>query len=488
MRNSALILFGLVLLVGGCPASEDEERRAATLAFLDAEPSPSSIAVIQPDAAGKLAEIEAQVSDTLRRDRLVRALVIDDTDESRAVLLDVLGREPGRIPVAFDTARRYQLVPRNLDLLYPRLDGPVRCEVFLDVCWPPAEDDAAEVGEVCRRLWTSEPPELQSRWLRRATHAGPSDDPLPYEGLRAGLHESLTGELDALIERIGGGEVVPAEPPEARDALRITGVRAARQAHTLGDTGRTRQIPFTGGLVVASSPPTQDRAGSAGQRVLRAVPADCVASWGAATGIGNTIVRYELSGDRAPPEVTGGADEPDATLVQCLKAALEVQYGAGEASWVSLTARTSMQLAAQPAASGWDDDGARTPLSTLELGAIADALRESGGDDRLAALATRGEEPPLLRDLGSTDLGFCMAYVAAGWADCALWIGRRAAGDDELEATLRAALHDPDPGLRALARTALAEVMDEEAIQAAEQPRAGDDDSADPVDGAEEGT
>ena len=474
MRSRLLIAAALVLLAGGCPASEEEERRAATLAFLDAEPSPSSINVLQPDAAAKLAEVEPQVVDDLRRDRLVRALVLDDTDESRAVLLDVIGREPARIPVAFDTASRFGLVPRNLDLLYPRLDDAVRREVFVEVCWPAFRGDPNEVRNACGRLWADEPAALQGSWLRSMTHAGPSDDPAPYEHLREGLDETGTAELDELLLRIGGGEVIPAEPAD-REGRGLAGVLAERRSRLCGSGGNTLRVAFEGGAVQVRPPASDDEAGRLGRQLSGELTGGCVASWGAAVRSGNAAVEIRLQGGKTTPTVTAGADAgPSADLAACLQEGLATRHGEG-APWALLAGLPRITLTARRASAGWDGEGGRA-LDERELGTLADALRSSGDGERHPELPFRGDGAPLIRDLGCTDLGFCLAYTAAGWDDCARWIGRFATADPATEEVLRLALRDPDPQLRALARAALAESLDEEALE--EAASAGDDDSA----------
>lgn len=482
MKSSALILFGLVLLVGGCPPSEDEERRAATLAFLDSDPSPSSIAVIQPGAATKLAEVEPQVTDGEQRDRLVRALVLDDTDASRAVLLDLLTREPTRIPVAFDTARRFSLVPQNLDLLYPRLNDETRGEVFLEACWPSFGGEPTEVLDVCKPLWAGESAALQSRWLRLATHLGPHDQVAPYEALREGLDESLTGELDVLVERIGGGTVIPAEPPEGRDAICLSGVIASRRARTDASPQKKRQVVHDGGTVDVVPLARGDSAG-VGARILGSLSADCVAGWATTVGTGRTSLQITLSGNRAAPTVTVDESEPGAALAECLQASLTATHSEGEARWIPLSGSPSFQLSVRSASSGWDSDD-RTPLTDGELNTLAAALRETGTAEWRARLAVPATEEPLLRDLGSSDLGFCLAYVGADWDDCARWMGRMAGEDEDVEELLRAGLRDPDPSVRALARVALGERLDEDALEEAAKvppktPPTGDDDSAD---------
>jgi hypothetical protein len=481
MINKTLISLALVLLAGGCPASEDEERRAATLAFLDAEPSPSSIRVIQPDAAGKLAEVEPQVTDSLRRDRLVRALVLDDTDEARAVLLDIIGREPERIPLAFDTASRFGLVTRNLDLLYPRLDDALRCDVFVEVCWPSFDGEPNEVRNACSRLWAAEPATLHSGWLRRLTHAGPSDDPAPYELLREGLDEERAVELDTLILRIAGGDVIPAESAD-REGFRLAGVLAERRSRLAGGGGSALNVAFEGGAVQLKPPASDDEAGRLGRQLGNDLAGGCVASWGAAVRSGSLALEVRLQGAKAPPTVDSGAESgPGAELASCLALALAERHAAG-AGWAPRAGLTRITLTARRESAGWDGgDEGRLPLAESQLRVLADALARSGGGDWPGRLGGIHDEAPLLRDLGATDLGFCLRYVANDWNDCARWLGRMSAEDGELDEVLRAALGDPDPGIRGLARVALAERLDDEAID--EAVPAGDDDSAAPASG-----
>ena len=226
-------------------------------------------------------------------------------------------------------------------------------------------------------------------------------------------------------------------------------------------------------------PASDDEAGRLGRQLGGDLAGGCVASWGAAVRSGSLALEIRLQGAKAPPTVdTGSEDGPGGELDSCLEGALAERHAAGS-SWSPRAGLTRISLTARRASAGWDaGEEGRIPLDESQLRVLADALSRSGSDDWPRRLGGIHDEAPLLRDLGSTDLGFCLEYVAHDWNDCARWLGRMSAEDGELDDVLRAALADPDPGIRGLAQVALADRQDDEpgegAIPVADDDSAGD--------------
>ncbi len=481
------------------------------MTFLESDPTPSSLAVLQPDAAAKLAEVEPDIPDDLRRDRLVRALVLIDDRESHDLLVELLNREPERVQVAFDTAQRYQKLVSHLDLLYDQLEPSAREAVYRDVCWPAlVAGDDDRVSGTCRELWAATAPEIQARWVRGFTVRGPHDDPAPYELLLGGASGVGRDAVDEVITRVRGGDVIPADP-DARLAASFSGVLTERLGRLDGARRGARTVSFDGGYVEIVPLDPRSEFGRVGNLVLDDLPQQCLADWGAAAGrsMVSATVELRLRGSAAAPTVEdvgdrgedagggeadgaggeggeddgagGGGASAGTPLARCLAESLAETHAGGRARWIPrfgitrLTFRTHLgeALAWSPG------DGGRAPLSEGDLRRMAEALRESGTAAWLERIRPWDRDALPLRDLGAADLGFCLAYTAAGWDDCAAWLGEVAAGDDDLAAILRRGLRDTDPNVRLLCRRALSVSMDEESIAAAAAPESGDDDSAD---------
>jgi len=493
-----------VLLLVGCPTSEEDERRAATLTFLASEPTPSSLAVLHPGAADKLAEIEPEVADEVMRDRLVRALVLANDERSHEVLLDVLLKDSQRTTVAFATAKQYQLLPTHLDLLYDGLEGSAREDVFTDICWPSFKDDPDGILESCQLLWAAEPAATQDRWLRLFTHVGPRDDPQPYENLRGGLsavemEPTMSERLDDIIQRVAGGEVIP-DNPASRQAMELPSVLNRRGSRMEGVRTNLPSVGFDGGTVEIIPPDPSSEFGKAVNLLMADLPLGCAAAWGAATSGPSTTatVDIRLQGKGQAPAVSvlsdsarddkvaaedAAAEEaprtPQDDLADCISGDLAAIHASGSASWVPRFGTGRLTLRASRGRAGWQApaDG-QIVLGEQHLKTLSEALRESttGAWRERLKIKERDELP--LGDLGSTDLGFCLAYVGAGWEDCAVWLGEVAALEPTTQEALRLGLRDVDPSVRKMCRLALAVSMDEESIEEAAQPPAGDDDSA----------
>ena len=498
-RTERLGLALAALLLVGCPPSEEEQRRAAVSSFLSSEPTPSSLAVLQPGATAKLAEFESSVIDDGERDRLVKALVLIDDPESHELLLHVLAGEPQRTNIAFATARQYQKLATHLDLLYDRLTPEVRQEVFCDVCWPAFDSDGEGVLDSCIAIWIAENDATRSRWLRLFTHAGPQDSAAPYRLLAEGLEgEAAREEIEAVATRIAGGEVIP-ESRSARDAMKLTALIAERDARLRGGPGDHLSVAFEGGYVeVTPSDPDSDF-GRTGHRLLADLPMHCLTAWGAGA-IGERLsLEVTLKGSKLRPEVgivglaepveevSGGipgepaappAQDPTELMRACLEIGL-AEVHARTAPWTPRFGKTRFAVRSVSGES-WDElaEG-RLVLSSGELRTLADKLRESGTPAWRARLEIAGREEPPLRDLGTTDLGFCLAYVSADWADCATWLGEMATVDVEVDDMLRKGLRDADPRMRGLCRVALSVSLDDEGLEEAAQPPPAEE-SADP--------
>jgi len=485
-RSSLSLLVWLAaFLLLGCPPSEEEERRAAVLTFLSAEPSPSSLAVLQPGAADKLAAVEPTLTDDTQRDRLVRALVLIDDERSREVLLDVLGRDPARTRVAFDTAAQYQRLPSHLDLLYAGLGADTRQQVFVDACWPAFSVDEQGVLDTCRRLWSEESAETQSRWLRLFTLAGPPHDPTPYAALADGLHDELADQLAELVQRIGGGDVVPSDPV-ARDAMRLDAILAERRARRQGRAASDLTVAFDGGFVVVAPQDPASDSGRTGHRLLADLPMHCAAEWGAGNVGDSVTLEVRLAGSKTHPSVRlvgqedapampdGGSagEEPprDELLRACLEIGLAEVHGAGSAPWVPRFGTSRLTLRSHAGARWSELDAGSVVMTEADVQLLADKLRESGTPAWRERLLLEGRGALPLRDLGSTDLGLCMAYVAADWPDCATWIGEVSAVDVATEDVLRMGLRDADGRMRGLCRAALSVRLDDEALEEAAKP------------------
>jgi len=495
----------------GCPTSEEDERRAATITFLSSEPTPSSLAVLQPGAADKLQEIEPEVADEVMRDRLVRALVLVNDERSQQVLLAVLGKDPQRTTVAFATAKQYQLLPTHLDLLYDGLEGPVREEVFVEICWPSFKADPDGILESCQALWAAEPAETQDRWMRLFTHAGPRDDPQPYENLRVGLslaevEPPMSERLNQVIERVAGGEVIP-DDPSSREAMELPSVLNRRGSRMEGVRTNLPTVGFDGGSVEIIPPDPSSEFGKAVNLLMTDLPLGCAAAWGASTTGPSTAVTVDIkllgkatapavsaleakSGDKdkgnARTEVQEPPTEeqpqtPQDVLAECFAGDLAAIHGQGTAIWVPRFGTARLTLRANRGQSGWKApaDG-QIVLGEAYLKTLSEALRESTTAAWRERLEIRERDVLPLGDLGSTDLGFCLAYVGAGWEDCAVWLGEVAALEPTTQDALRLGLRDVDPSVRKMCRVALTVSMDEESIDQAAQPPAGDDDSAEP--------
>ena len=486
MAGWRLFLLGLTILVVGCPPSPEEQRQAAVLTFLSTEPTPSSLAVLQPGAADKLREVEPTLTDEVQRDRVVKALVLIDDETSHEMLVDLLGREPQRTAVAFETAEHYQRLPSHLDLLYTRLDLDTRQVVFATVCWPSFAVDDAGIGATCTQLWSQEPAEVQGRWLRLLTHHGPQDDPAPYEKLGEGTHESEAEALAEVVQRVGGGDLIPAE---ARPRLELSRTLADRRAR-LGGGADHLTVSFEGGYVdVLPLDPDSDF-GRTGNRLLADLPLDCVASWGAAEVGRSATLEIKLNGAKAAPTATvvaaEDADTPAATLGSCTATGLTATHEAGSAPWIPRFGSCRLTLRSMRGASWSQAEEGQAVLSEPDLLSLAEALRESGTPAWRERLDAPARTEPLLRDLGSVDLGYCLVYVGEGWDDCAHWIGEVARVEKSVDDVLRQGLRDVDPAIRKLCRAALSVTLDEEGLDEAAKPPQPEEDSGG-EDGDEDG-
>jgi hypothetical protein len=467
MARWRLLLLVPTILVLGCPSTPEEQRQAAVLTFLSTEPTPSSLAVLQPGAADKLREVEPTLTDEVQRDRVVKALVLIDDETSHEILVDLLGREPERTAVAFQTAEHYQRLPSHLDLLYGRVDLATRQQVFATVCWPSFAADDAGIGATCAGLWSQEAVEVQGRWLRLFTHEGPDDDPAPYEKLTEGAHESLTEVLQEVIERVSGGEVIPAE---ARPRLELSRTLSDRRDR-LGGGGDHLTVPFEGGYVdVLPLDPDSDF-GRTGNRLLADLPLGCAATWGAADPGRSATLEVKLNGAKSPPEVVvvgvEEADTPAGAMGACMAAGLATTHEAAAAPWIPRFGECRLTLRSMRGASWSSADEGKAVLSEGDLQSLAEALRESGTPAWRARLEMTTRPEPPLRDLGCADLGYCLAYVGEGWDDCAHWIGEVAQLEKPVDDVLRQGLRDVDPAIRALCRAALSVALDEEGLEEA---------------------
>ncbi len=470
MARWRLFLIGLTILAVGCPPSPEEQRQAAVLTFLSTEPTPSSLAVLQPGAADKLREVEPTVTDEIQRDRVVKALVLIDDETSHELLVDLLGREPQRVGVAFETAEHYQRLPSHLDLLYSRVDLDTRQAVFATVCWPSFTSDDAGIGATCAQLWAQEPAEVQGRWLRLLTHHGPHDDAAPYEKLGEGAHESVAEALAEVVQRVGGGEVIPAE---ARAQLELSRTIADRRDR-LGGGGDHLTVSFEGGYVdVLPLDPDSDF-GRTGNRLLADLPLDCVATWGAAEVGKSATLQIKLNGAKGTPSVTvvgaEDADTPAATLGTCTAVGLTAAHEAGSAPWIPRFGTCRLTLRSMRGSSWSQAEEGQAVLSEPDLQSLAEALRESGTPAWRERLDAASRPEPLLRDLGSVDLGYCLIYVGEGWDDCAHWLGEVAGLEKSVDDVLRQGLRDVDPAVRRLCRAALSVNLDEEGLDEAAKP------------------
>jgi len=486
-RPVSLLLLALLL---GCPPSEEEEQRAATLSFLESNPTPSSLAVLQPGAAGKLAKIESEVVDDGKRDRLVKALVLIDDGDSHQLLVDILSREPERTSTAFSTARKYQKLSSHLDLLYGGLPSPTQQEVFIDACWPSYSEDRDGVQPTCTAIWEAEPAQTQSRWLRLFTHAGPHDDASPYEGLAQGLADDLGAELDEVVSRMKGGTAIPADPA-ARDLLRFESRLTQRRARTEGAPTDHRSVTYDGGYVEILPLDPDSDFGRTGARLLADLPMECAATWGAASPGRTSTLEIRLNGSKQGPAVdlVGQASakassdpdvepDPSATtsedIAELLRACIEIglteKHAAGGAPWAPRFGACRITLRSMRGGSWSELEEGRVVMTAADLMQVSEALRETGTPAWRARLGIQTVEEPPLRDLGSTDLGFCMAYVAAGWPDCAHWVGLAATVEKPLDTLLRTGLRDMDPDVRGLCRAALSVSMDEQGLEEAAKP------------------
>ena len=483
-----LLLFVLL----GCPPSEEEEQRAATLSFLESNPTPSSLAVLQPGAAAKLAAIETEVTDDGKRDRLTKALVLIDDEDSHTLLVDLLSKEPQRAAVAFSTARKYQKLSSHLELLYDRLPAGTQQEVFLDACWPSYSDDTDAVRSTCEEIWAAETAETQSRWMRLFTHAGPHDDAAPFEGLGDGIAEELAAELDEIIVRVEGGSAVPADP-DARDVLKLESRMALRRDRLGGAPSDNLSVTYDGGYVEVLPLDPDSDFGRTGARLLADLPMQCAATWGAASPGKTTTLEIQLTGSKHAPlvEAVGRAGTPakavpdpeatettpgdqDELLRACVAIGLTETHARGAAPWTPQFGTCRITLRSLRGGSWSELEEGRAVLTAADLLLIAEALRETGAPAWHARLDIAAEERPPLRDLGATDLGFCMAFVRAGWPDCAHWLGLAAGVERPLDDLLRTGLRDVDPEVRALCRAALSVSLDEEGIEEAAKPPADD--------------
>jgi hypothetical protein len=482
----------IALLLVGCPPSEDEERQTAALTFLSSPPTPSSIEVLQPRAAEKLAEIEPDIDDDAMRENLVTALVLIDDEASHQLLVQVLIAEPQRVSTAFDSARQYGKLGNQLAVLYDQLDDVSRTAAFLDVCWPAYVDDDAALLETCGRLWAASEGETQSRWMRQFTHVGPSDDPAAFERLREGVATDRSEELDEIVLRVGGGEVIPAEPA-ARKLLRLSTKLEERRARYSREATGAPVVPVEGGFVELIPPDPGTDFGRVANQLLADVPLSCAGAWGGtASDRSRAVLEVVLHGTRQAPTVrvvsTGnkkskGASAPagdgevetpatpEETLRACFEQGLAATHGGGSAPWVPRSGTCRLTLNFQRGASPWaKKDEGRVLLSDEDLRLMGERLRDSGTAEGRAGLDLSEHDPAPLRDLGSMDLGFCVAYVARDWTDCAVWLGEVATSDEPLQAALRRGLRDVEPAVRTLCRTALAVQLDEEALEEAAKP------------------
>jgi len=481
MRTGLVSLLLLLLL--GCPPSEEEEQRAAALLFLESNPTPSSLAVLQPGASGKLAAVEPEVTDDGRRNRLVKALVLIDDDESHALLVDVLSREPGRTTVAFSTARKYQKLSSHLELLYDRLPAGTQRQVFEDACWPAYSEDVDAVLPTCQTIWSAETAATQSQWMRLFTHAGPQDDAAPYERLAEGLASDLSDELDELVLRIAGGTAVP----EQRDTLTLESRLVQRRARLEGAPSDNLSVAFDGGYVEVLPLDPDSDFGRTGARLLADLPMPCAATWGASSPGRTCTLEIRLNGSKHTPvvEVVGkepsipaagdgqdavAAADPLELLSECMQGGLTEKHAEATAPWVPRFGECRITLRSQRGESWSDLEEGRVVMTSSDLMQIGEALADSGTPAWRARLDIAGREKPPLRDLGATDLGFCMAYVRQGWTDCAHWLGLAATVDDPLDDLLRTGLRDVDPDVRSLCRAALSVSMDDESLDEASAP------------------
>ncbi len=478
MARWRLLLLIPTILVLGCPPSPEEQRQAAVLTFLSTEPTPSSLAVLQPGAADKLRAVEPTLTDEVLRDRVVKALVLIDDETSHEILVDLLGREPQRIAVAFETAEHYQRLPSHLDLLYARVDLATRQEVFATVCWPSFADDDAGIGATCAVLWSQEAGDVQSRWLRLFTHEGPHDDPAPYEKLAEGAHESVAEALQEVIQRVSGGEVIPTE---ARPQLELSRVLADRRDR-LGGGGDHLTVTFEGGYVdVLPLDPDSDF-GRTGNRLLADLPLACASTWGAADLGSSATLEVKLNGAKSPPEVlvvgVDDADSPAGAMGACMAAGLKTTHEAATAPWIPRFGVCRLTLRSMRGSSWSGAEEGQAVLTEGDLQSLSEALREAGTPAWRARLdmATRPEPP--LRDLGSVDLGYCLVYVGEGWDDCAHWLGEVAQLEKPVDDVLRQGLRDVDPAVRALCRAALSVGLDEEGLDEAAKAPAPEDEPA----------
>ncbi len=514
-RTAAALTLIASLLVG-CPPDEAEERRAAALVFLSSPPTPSSIEVLQPEAAQKLAEVEPTVTDDAMRQNLVTALVLIDDDDARSLLVEVLDKEPERVSTAFDTARQYGRLGNQLAVLYDQLDEGTRAAAFLDVCWPAYAGAEEELLETCGRLWAAADGETQSRWMRSFTLAGPQDDPAPYERLRTGVATDRVAELDEIVLRIGGGDVIPPEPAQ-RKALRLTARLDERRARYTREATGAPVVPVEGGFVELIPPDPGTDFGRVANQLMADVPLGCAGTWGAVAGDrARAVLEVTLQGARGAPTVRvvdtgsdragaassaaaegdGGEVEqtPEGQLRDCFEQGLAATHADGSAPWVPRSGTCRLTLQYQRGAAPWAQrEEGRVVLSDEDLRLLGDRLRDSGLEETRARLDWPAEAAPPLRDLGATDLGFCLAYVSHGWTDCAVWLGALATTDESLAGTLRRGLRDVDPAVRTLSRTALAVSMDDEALEQAaqppepEEPAAGEGEEASQAEGASGG-
>lgn len=467
MARWRLLLLVPTILALGCPPSPEEQRQAAVLTFLSTEPTPSSLAVLQPGAADKLREVEPTLTDEVLRDRVVKALVLIDDETSHEMLVDLLGREPGRTAVAFETAEHYQRLPSHLDLLYTRVDLATRQEVFATVCWPSFADDDAGVGATCAGLWSQEAAEDQGRWLRLFTHEGPHDDAAPYEKLAEGAHEPVAGALQEVIQRVSGGEVIAAE---ARPQFELSRTLADRRDR-LGGGGDHLTVAFEGGYVdVLPLDPDSDF-GRTGNRLLSDLPLTCASTWGAADPGSSATLEVKLNGANNPPDVVvvgvDEADTPAGAMGACMAAGLKGTHEAAAAPWIPRFGVCRLTLRSMRGSSWSKAEEGQAVLTEGDLQSLAEALRESGTPAWRARLDMRTRPEPPLRDLGSVDLGYCLVYVGEGWDDCAHWIGEVAQLEKPVDDVLRQGLRDVDPAIRALCRAALSVGLDEEGLEEA---------------------
>ena len=473
MAHWRLFLIALIILVVGCPPSPEEQRQAAVLTFLSTEPTPSSLAVLQPGAADKLRDVEATLTDEVQRDRLVKALVLIDDETSHEMLLDLLSREPQRTSVAFETAEHYQRLPSHLDLLYSRLDLDTRQQVFAAVCWPSFGTDDAGIETTCAHLWSEEAAGVQGRWLRLFTHRGPQDDPAPYEKLGKGAQEEIAESLEEIVQRIGGGDVIPIE---ARAQLELSHTLSERRSRLGGAESDNLTVSFEGGYVEVLPLDPDSDFGRTGNRLLADLPMACASSWGASSLGNRATLEVRLNGGGSPPKVAiiGGDAEtegsPLTVLGDCMEASLAETHGLGNAPWIPRFGVCRLTMQSMGGSSWSKAEEGQAVLTEADLLRLAEALRESGAPAWRERLDMGSRVTPPLRDLGSLDLGYCLVYVGEGWDDCAHWLGEVAQVETAVDDILRLGLRDVDPSIRALCRAALSVGLDEEGLEAAAKP------------------